>query len=73
MRLPRRDGSLTWVVVVLTILCVVPFVIGLGIWSTAPSATDASLLFGLLASLVLLGCFLLVLALGSFISGLLGE
>ena len=73
MRLPPKDSGLTSVVLVLTVLFVVPPVIGLGFWLTAPSGTDAPLLFGILGSLVAPSCFLLACSLGSFLSGLFGD
>jgi hypothetical protein len=73
MRLPHNDGGLARVVIVLSVLCVMPAFIGLGIWLTAPNGTDAPPLFGILGSLAAPSCFLLLGALASFISRLLGD
>lgn len=73
MRLPRNDGGLTRVVIVLSVSCIVPTFIGLGVWLTAPHGTDAPLLFGILGSLAAPSCFLLLSVLGAFISRLLGD
>jgi len=73
MRLPRNDGSLTRLVIVLSVLCMLPTSVGLGIWLTAPGVADVPLLFGILGSLAALSCFLLLSVLGSFISRRFGD
>ena len=69
MRSSQKTGGASRMILVLGIVSLLPAFVGLGIWMTGSSGTDGPLLFGILGSLMVPSCAVLVCALGSFISG----